>query len=137
MSIEFSCLCGEIKASIACDPIDQVYCHCDDCQAVFGGAYVGLALYPTESVKILKGTPTIWACKTNPRRLCKKCGTIVFTQPEGASFRGVNKNLLPENVFKPSSHIYCQYSVLPVVDNLPHYKALPAAFGGSDETMDW
>lgn len=137
MSIEFSCLCGEIKAEIDDEPIAQVYCHCDDCQAVFGGAYVGLALYPTESVKIVEGTPTAWTYKTNPRRLCKNCGTVVFTQPKDANFRGVNRTLLPKDSFKPSCHIQCQHATLPVVDDLPHFKGFPAAFGGSDETMDW
>jgi len=137
MSIEINCLCGEIKATIKGKPIAQVYCHCDDCQAAFGGAYVGLALYPTESVTITEGTPTVWTYKSNPRRICNKCGTIVFTQPEGASFRGINQTLLPQDLFKASCHIQCQHSILPVVDDLPHYKGFPASFGGSDEVVDW
>jgi len=31
----------------------------------------------------------------------------------------------------------CQFAVLPVTDALPHFRGLPAAFGGSNETMDW
>jgi hypothetical protein len=52
------------------EPVEQFYCHCDDCQAISGGAYVGAPL-------------------------------------------------------------------LPIKDELPHFKGLPAKFGGSDETLAW
>ena len=38
---------------------------------------------------------------------------------------------------KPEFHINCRYVVLPVKDDLPHFKGFPAKFGGSDETVDW
>jgi len=50
---------------------------------------------------------------------------------------GVKANLLPQGMFKPEFHIQCQYAVLPVKDNLPHFKSFPASFGGSDKMVDW
>ena len=29
------------------------------------------------------------------------------------------------------------FEVLPIRDNLPHYSGFPAAFGGSDDRVDW
>ena len=33
--------------------------------------------------------------------------------------------------------IQCRFALLPVRDDLPHYRALPERLGGSDETVDW
>lgn len=130
-------MCGEVKLSLDGDPIQQFYCHCDDCQAVHGAAYIGLALYTHESVKITQGRPEKWIYKTNPRSRCPNCGTMLFAEPLGAPFKGVKANLLPENMFKPSFHIQCQSAVLPVSDDLPHYKGFPKIFRGSDELINW
>ena len=34
------CRCGEVQLELTGDPTVQFYCHCDDCQAVHGAAYV-------------------------------------------------------------------------------------------------
>jgi hypothetical protein len=34
-------------------------------------------------------------------------------------------------------HVQCQYAVLPVVDDLPHFKWFPPVAGGSNERVDW
>lgn len=137
MTLEANCLCGETSLSIDGEPIGQFFCHCDDCQAVAGAAYLPIALYPKDAVKVTEGNPLQWTYKTNPRTRCANCGTVMYSEPAGAPFVGVKANLLPDGVFKPSSHIMCQYAVRPVVDDLPHFKGFPAAFGGSDEMMDW
>jgi hypothetical protein len=33
------CRCGATEIEIGAEPIVQFFCHCDDCQAVHGGAY--------------------------------------------------------------------------------------------------
>lgn len=137
MATDVNCLCGETKMSLEGEPIAQFFCHCDDCQTVAGAAYLPIALYPNEAVKITAGTPQRWTYKTNTRNRCANCGTIMYSEPKGMPFRGVKANLLPEGMFKPSSHLMCQYAVRPVVDDLPHFKGFPASFGGSDEQMDW
>ncbi len=137
MSIEVACLCGAVRLSLQGGPVMQFYCHCDDCQAVHGAAYIGVAVYPAEAVSVVEGTPTTWTYKSTPRARCPKCGTFLFAEVPGAPLKGVKANLLPKSMFTPSFHIQCQYAVLPVKDALPHYKAFPAVFGGSDETVDW
>ena len=51
--------------------------------------------------------------------------------------RGVSGSLLPSGMFEPTFHNQCRFAVMPVKDDLPHFKGLPAAFGGSDETVEW
>jgi hypothetical protein len=131
------CRCGATELEISANPIVQFFCHCDDCQAASGGAYVPISLYPIPAVRVTEGTPKVWKLKTMPRSSCPECGTRLFAEPPGAGLRGVVGGLLPAGSFQPAFHIHCRYAVRPVRDELPHYEALPAGFGGSDVTVDW
>jgi hypothetical protein len=62
---------------------------------------------------------------------------VSFRRAPGLGVRGVSGFLLPSDMFKPAFHSQCRYAVLPVKDDLPHFKGLPASFGGSDETVGW
>jgi hypothetical protein len=137
MKIEIQCLCGEIRIELSGQPISQHYCHCDDCQAAHGAAYVPFAMFPAAEVRVTAGSPAIWSLKTTPRATCAKCGTRIFAEPPGFGIRGVNGFLLPAGSFKPELHLQCRYAVLPVQDLLPHFRSLPARFGGSDDVVDW
>jgi hypothetical protein len=135
MSVQ--CRCGAVGVEITAEPIVQFYCHCDDCQAVHGGAYAPESVYPADAVKVVRGDPTNWKLKRNPRVTCRECGTRMFIDVLGRDLRGVNGFLLPPGEFKAAFHVQCQFAVRPVVDDLPHYKAMPKRFGGSDETVEW
>ncbi len=130
------CLCGAIELQIDGEPFSQFYCHCDDCRAMTGAAYLGVAAFPASAVRVVRGKPATWTLKTMPRTHCSSCGTRLMAQPS-ADISGVCANLLPLGMFKPELHINCERAVLPVKDDLPHYKASPARFGGSDDTVNW
>lgn len=136
-TIEIQCLCGDVTVELSGEPMAQVYCHCDNCQAAHGAAYVLVAIYPVDAVKVTKGSPTAWAVKRTPRATCARCGTRLFQEPPNFPVRGVNAALLPSGKFKPAWHQQCQHAVLPIRDALPHFKGYPAAIGGTDETVEW
>jgi hypothetical protein len=132
-----TCRCGRVQLHLGEAPVAQFYCHCEDCRAVTGGAFAPLALFRSEAISLAtKGTST-WTYKTLPRTRCVTCGTLLFGEPPGMGMRGVSGFLLPPAQFKPAFHIRCQHALMPVVDELPHFKDVPSAFGGSDETVDW
>ena len=116
------CRCGAVEVEISAEPIVQFYCHCDDCQAVHGGAYAPESVYPADAVKVVRGDPTTWRLKRNPRFTCRECGTRLFIDVEAKRLRGVNGYLLPPGKFQPAFHVQCQFAVRPIVDDLPHYK---------------
>ncbi|WCE93128.1 MULTISPECIES: GFA family protein [Pseudomonadota] len=134
---EVSCRCGAVELRITGEPVVQLYCHCDDCQAAHGAAYVPVAIYPAQAVEVIKGNPTPMTANTLPRIRCAECGQHLFNDVQSHGLRNVNGYLLPKGEFKPQFHVQCQYAVLPVVDNLPHYKGFPVAFGGSDDLVSW
>ena len=131
------CRCGAIQLEISADPIVQMYCHCDDCQAVHGGAYVPESVYPAGGVKVVRGDPLVWRLKRSPRFTCGECGTRLFIDVPSLQIRGVNGYLLPPDRFRATFHMQCRYAVLPVRDGLPHYKGRPARFGGTEEMVEW
>ncbi len=135
--MRIACRCEAIEVEIGAGPQVQFYCHCDDCQALHGAAYVPESVYPADAVKITRGEPGRWTLRRNPRYFCPQCATRLFIDVLGLGVRGVSGSLLPAGDFRPTFHMQCRYAVRPVVDDLPHYLSRPARFGGSDEQADW
>ena len=79
----------------------------------------------------------MWRLKRNPRATCPTCGTRLFIDVLNLGLRGVNGYLLPQGQFNASFHMQCRFAANPVADGLPHYKARPARFGGTEETIGW
>jgi hypothetical protein len=104
------CRCGAVEVEISAEPIVQFFCHCDDCQAVHGGAYAPESVYPADAVKVVRGDPTTWKLKRNPRFTCPECGTRLFIDVLGRNLRGVNGFLLPPGKFQPAFHVQCRIS---------------------------
>ena len=136
-TIEVQCRCGAIGLKITGEPVAQIYCHCDDCRAAHGAAYVASSIYPAQSVQVDRGQPTPIVVKTTQRMRCVTCGTHLFSEIASVGLRSVNGFLLPKGEFNPQLHVQCQHAVLPVVDNLLHYKGFPASFGGAEEFVTW
>jgi hypothetical protein len=134
---EIQCRCGATHVELTGEPIAQFFCHCDDCQAVHGAAYVPVSMYPAAAVKVTRGEPSAWQLRSMPRRTCPECGTRIFAEPPGLGICGVSGALLPQGTFNPTFHIQCQFAVRPVRDDLPHFRGLPPQFGGSNERVDW
>ena len=136
-TIDIACRCGEVRLEVAGEPIAQMYCHCDDCQAVHGGAYVPESVYRADAVKVVAGTPSTWKLRASPRFTCPACGTRLFIEVLRLGLRGINGYLLPAGQFRAAFHMNCKFAVAPVKDGLPHYKSRPVQFGGTGEMVDW
>nr|WP_201786962.1 GFA family protein [Acidihalobacter prosperus] len=126
-----------MELEIAAEPMAQFFCHCDDCQAAHGAAYVPESVYRADEVRILKGEPASWALERNPRFFCQDCGTRLFIEVTALGLRGVNGYLLPVGAFRPRYHMQCRFALQPVRDGLPHYRAIAPQFGGPDVCVDW
>lgn len=135
--IEIRCLCGAVRAELVGEPLAQFYCHCDDCQAVSGGAYVGLAMFPLAALNVRQGETAAFTLRSISRERCSVCGTQLFARLPRQNACVVKAELLPVSMRRPEFHMQCRYAVLPVKDDLPHYQGVPARFGGSDELAGW
>ncbi len=134
--IETQCRCGQVKLKISGQAVVQLFCHCDDCQAAHSGAFVASAVYLAPNVEVSGDVEPLVIRKT-PRMRCVSCAQPIYTEIAVANVRSVNAYLLPRDAFQPQFHVQCQYAVRPVVDDLPHFKGFPPAFGGAQEFVDW
>jgi hypothetical protein len=134
--IEGKCACGAVRLEIVGEPRVAFYCHCDDCQKVHSATCVPVVMYSAGDVKV-HGDVSTWQLRATPRTSCVACGTRLFAEVPALGVRGVVASVLPPGTFTPAFHIQCQHARLPVKDNLPHFKSFPAAFGGSDDVVDW
>ena len=71
-TMTIQCLCAEVSLELSGEPIAHVYCHCDDCQTAHSAAYVPIAMYPAEAVRVTRGNPSHWMVKRTPRATCAR-----------------------------------------------------------------
>jgi hypothetical protein len=135
--VKATCNCGAVELEISADPIAQIHCHCKDCQKAHGAAYVSSAIFPASSVSVESGELVPFVLKATKRLRCSSCGMHMFSEIEQVGLRSVNAYALPEGTFQPQLHVQCKDAVHPISDELPHFKAFPASFGGVDELVDW
>src|ERR1700683_4403298 len=104
---ENQCRCGDVALRIEGEPVVQLCCHCDDCQAAHDAAYVASAIYPAPSVQVVRGETAPMLIRTTPRLRCGACGTHLFSELASVGMRSVSAYLLPEGAFKPQFHVQC------------------------------
>jgi hypothetical protein len=71
------------------------------------------------------------------RMRCADCRAYLFSELAGVGMRSLSAYLLPNEKFKPQFHVQCAHAVLPVVDDLFHYKGFLASVGGAEEFVAW
>lgn len=80
-----SCHCGAIQYLLAGEPRGVALCHCSDCRRSAGAPFVAWAMYPEESLTVLRGTPrTFNSSGAAMRSFCPDCGTGLFYRNQEA-----------------------------------------------------
>ena len=80
---EGGCVCGAVRYRLLEDPLELHVCHCPNCQAVSGSAFVMCMPIHTRSLEILQGEPKLFSF-TSPEgrakgnRRCADCGSCVW-----------------------------------------------------------
>lgn len=136
-AFEIGCVCGAVGVTLSGEPMMQFYCHCGDCRAANGGAYAAVAVFPRGALVAQRGETITTSVKSLPRERCARCGVAVFARLDPLDAVGINAFRLPDGGFEPKFHIHCGEAVLPIGDDLPHFRKLPPQFGGTNEQVDW
>ena len=80
------CACGAVQLEISGDPAVSAYCHCNDCRAWLGAPVHAAALWPSNSVKVVKGADNLGMYKrteNSHRQFCRACGSGVLVRQRG------------------------------------------------------
>ena len=87
MHITGGCQCGAIRYEFNGEPVQQVACHCTDCQHQSGSAFGMSVVVNADDFRITKGEPKHYhsTSSTGRRKLgafCHECGNRIYHQPE-------------------------------------------------------
>ena len=132
---EGGCSCGAVRFRLTGAPMFVHCCHCLDCQRQTGGAFAINALYETDRITLLAGTPEPVAMPTDSRRphdiyRCPRCKVAVWSDYGGRSYlRFVRVATLDDpHAITPDVHIYTRSKV--------PWVALPAEVPAFEEFYD-
>lgn len=132
------CFCGAVEFEVSGAPEAMGYCHCDDCAAWAAAPINAFSLWTPDCVTITKGEGNIGTfnkTENSYRKFCKTCGGHLMTDHPGMKLLDVYPNAVPDLAHEPALHVFYAYKTVSVKDGLPKFADMPAAFGGSDETL--
>lgn len=128
---EGGCACGALRYRLQSEPMIVHCCHCLDCQAQTGSAFVVNLLIETDRVDVLAGTPILTEAPRDdgsPQRIfrCPECLVAVFSQYGSPKLRYVRAGTLDvSRTIVPDVHIFIRSKVewVTVPDNAPAFPA--------------
>ncbi|GKW48161.1 GFA family protein [Halomonas sp. NCCP-2165] len=133
-----SCFCGAVTLEVSGEPVAMGYCHCDSCRHWSAGPVNAFTLWKPESVRVTRGAERLGSFAKTPasrRQWCTRCGGHVMTEHPAMGLVDVYAAVIPELPFAPRLHVHYQEAVLRIHDGLEKMKDVPAAMGGSGETL--
>ena len=86
------CFCGAVQVEISGDPAVQAYCHCSSCRGWLGAPIHAATLWPTPSVRVVKGADKLGLFKkteASHRQFCTTCGSPVLVRHPGIGMTDV------------------------------------------------
>lgn len=137
-TFEGSCFCGQVQLRVTGKPAGMGYCHCESCRRWSAGPVNAFTLWPPEAVEITRGADNIAVYSQTPqslRKWCKTCGGHILAEHPEMGLTDVYAAVIPDFPFEPGIHVYYQEAVLPIRDGLRKMRDVPAAMGGSGETI--
>jgi predicted GNAT family acetyltransferase len=132
------CFCGAVELEVTGKPTFEGYCHCRDCQDWLAAPINAFSLWPSVSVRVIRGEDhigTFHKTENSHRKHCRLCGGHLMTEHPRMRLIDVYANLLQGFVHHPTLHANYGSKMVSVKDGLPKFRNLPAELGGSGETL--
>lgn len=128
-----ACRCGQVQIHFSQAPRFQLICHCQDCRAASGQAFLAGAFFAHESQAIIGSTrqesATGGSGKPKHSHFCAACGDFMYV--EVCALPGVmavnGAALQAPFVFTPEAHVWLSQALpeMPISDGLPTYAGPP------------
>ncbi|MDN4502506.1 GFA family protein [Alteromonadaceae bacterium BrNp21-10] len=131
------CSCGGIEYCFKGDPINSIFCYCNECQSLTGSdKWFGLWV-AKDNFNFIKGTPSTYSRvgdsgKKVNYQFCGSCSTTLCAEITVGNFYSVSATSLKNNKFSPKMSIYASsapsWAIFP--NNVPKFDILPPGMGG-------
>ncbi|MBW8296357.1 GFA family protein [Sphingopyxis sp.] len=84
LPVEGGCACGQLRYSIAAQPVIGLHCHCNHCQRLSGTGHGAFLVLPIAAATI-HGQSSAWTYVadsggTSTRHFCPQCGAPVYAR---------------------------------------------------------
>ncbi len=110
---EGGCVCGAVRYRLLEDPLELHVCHCTNCQALSGSAFVMTMPVQRRSLELLKGDPQLLSFETadglaKRHRQCRDCGCCLWGEIDGLpNVVALQAGTLDDaSWFEPIAHIW-------------------------------
>ena len=134
------CFCGAVRIEARGAPMFSGYCHCQDCRDWSNAPMASFVMWPFEAVTVIHGEEQLALFSRipeTPRGSCVRYGGQIgaFRKDAEPPHVAAGPHMFPELPFAPTMHLFCAEAVIGIEDDLPKYRDLPGALGGSGELL--
>ena len=124
------CACNAVAFEVADDFVRAFNCHCSNCRALTGSAFLPWGEIEREKLRITKGADSLLTTTDGGAHSvnCPKCCSLLYwTSRGGAYVRVPYGSLVDEPALKPTAHMFVG-SKAPwheILDGLPQHDEYP------------
>ncbi len=123
-----SCLCGEVRYTVADEFLYALICHCSKCRRATGSAFKVFGGIERAKLKVGGGTLKIFGDVMTHDARCKVCGSLLYSIVQEGTMAHVTYGTLADApTLGPQAHI-CVGSKAEwdeILDGLPQHVELP------------
>jgi len=123
-----SCLCGEVRYTVADEFNYALICHCSQCRRATGSAFKPFGGIERAKLKVTRGRIRIFGDVMAHDAHCRVCGSLLYSIVQQGKVAHVTYGtLIDAPTLAPSAHIFVG-SKAPwdtICDGLPQYAELP------------
>jgi hypothetical protein len=124
-----SCLCGEVRYTVADEFNYALICHCSQCRRVTGSAFKPFGGIAREKLELTRGKVKRYGSALAHDAHCRTCGSLLYSIVQRGTIAHVTYGtLIDAPSLKPAAHIFVASKApwYEILDELPRHAELPA-----------
>jgi len=125
------CACNAVAYEVSNEFVAAFNCHCSNCRALTGSAFLPWGEIEREKLKVTKGAESLLVIVGDLGRdhamHCGECGSLLYWTRDGTYLRVPYGTLIDEPALKPTAHMFVG-SKAPwheILDDLPQHDEYP------------
>lgn len=124
------CACTAVAYEIPDELVAAYICHCSNCRALTGSAFLPWGDIEREKLRVTKGAESLLVDgdpDTAYAVRCAKCFSLLYWTPRDGYFRVPYGTLVDEPTLKPTAHMFVgsKASWYEIQDDLPQHDGYP------------
>jgi hypothetical protein len=139
------CVCGDIRYTLAEDPITLYACHCTDCQSESGASFTLSMILRREALELVQGEPSEYAVelpdgRRKSARYCARCVTLLFRPARRPELSLLWPGTLDDTSWlRPAGHIWTRSAQpwIPIPETALRFEMQPDDAGTLDLVRAW